>query len=640
MIEHARLDMIRRQRAVYPAILASFLFLSIFLSSAPSYCAEEISNADCLACHDGINAGKYTGSVHGSNLCASCHIDVREIPHPEKLAKVNCSNCHNTESQIYTASDHGRAVKAGVSAAGCLDCHGKPHELLDTRNSESPVYRLNIPGTCAKCHDDEKKMAEYNLLEKKPYKTYSESVHGKAILEKGLASSAVCTECHGSHNLSSPINPKSKIYRGNVPSTCGKCHENVLNTYLRSVHGKAASAGVRDTPICTDCHGEHTIRSHKDPESSVYATSIAKKTCGQCHAAEKIVTKYRLPRFRVETYLQSYHGLAGKFGVTTVANCASCHGIHNILPASDPESDVNKKNLPKTCGKCHPNAGEKLAKGSVHLEPSTEQDKAVFYVSFIYIVLIVLTIGGMLGHNLLDFMSELKEFYREHEKESVYIRFTLGERIQHLGLVITFILLAYTGFALRYHDAWWALPFTIWNPGFDWRGIVHRVVAAIFIALVIYHAYYLLFTPRGREQLKAMMIRWRDFTDFFGTMAYYFGFNKEKPKYPRYNYIEKSEYWALVWGTVIMIITGSILTFEDFFLQHFPKWIFDVIRTIHYFEAVLAVLAIIVWHLYFNVFHPRHYPINFAMMTGKVSEEEHREDGDIEIPPPKDKSSP
>ena len=614
--------------------IALLLFIGILFSPGISICQETPSNNDCLACHDNINIQEYNSSVHGPNLCTSCHNDIRAIPHIENPSKVNCSNCHKNESVVYNASDHGQAVKYGVPAAKCLDCHGKPHAILDTRNQNSPVYRLNIPETCAKCHNDEGKMAKYNLLEAKPVMTYLETVHGKAFKEKGLASAAVCTDCHGSHDLSSPANPKSKIYWSNVPATCGKCHENVLNAYLRSIHGKAVTAGKRDAPVCTNCHGEHTIKSHKDPGSSVYSTVIARKTCGQCHAAEKIVTKYRLPASRVETYLQSYHGLAGNFGVTTVANCASCHGVHNILPANDTDSDVNKKNLPKTCGKCHPNAGEKLAKGSVHLVPSATQDKAVFYVTCIYIFLIVMTIGGMLAHNMLDFIAALRIHYRRHQKEAGYIRFTLGERIQHLGLVITFILLAYTGFALRYHDAWWALPFTIWNPGFDWRGIVHRVAAFIFIGLALYHAYYLFFTARGKEQLKALMVKQRDFSDFLFTMAYYFGIRKEKPKYGRFNYIEKAEYWALVWGSVVMIITGSMLMFENFFFQYLSKWIFDVARTIHYFEAILAVLAIIVWHWYFNVFHPQQYPVNLSMTTGKVTEEDHREDGDIEVMPP------
>jgi cytochrome b subunit of formate dehydrogenase len=609
--------------------LLSLVFFSIaflVLPLVPCFGEKEIANEDCLTCHDNIKLEDFKNSVHAADLCTSCHNDIRKIPHQDKPAKVNCSNCHTFESEVYQASDHGRARKSGAPAANCLDCHGLPHALLSSRDSGSPAYRLNIPKTCAKCHEDEAKMAPFDLLEKKPFVSYSETVHGKALLEKGLTSSAVCTDCHGSHNLSAPTNPTSKIYRANVPQTCGKCHENVLNTYLRSVHGKASVSGVRDAPVCTDCHGEHTIRSHKDPLSSVYPTQISKKTCGQCHAAEKIVAKYHLPADRMESYFQSYHGLASNLGVLTVANCASCHGAHDILPSSDPDSSVSKSNIQKTCGKCHPSAGAQLAKGSVHLTPSLKKDMMVYYVSVFYILLIVMTIGGMLAHNLLDFIHKFRLHYRRHRSDAKHTRFTQNERLQHFVLLLTFILLAYTGFALRFPNAWWALPFKAWDAGFDWRGVVHRVLAVVFVILSGYHVYYLFGTARGREQLKALMVRWRDFSDPIQTVAYNLGIRKEKPKYARYSYIEKAEYWALVWGSVVMILTGFLLTFENISLQFFPKWVFDVARTIHYYEAVLAVLAIIVWHFYFIIFDPLQYPLNLAMTTGKVSEEEHRED--------------
>jgi len=468
-------------------------------------------------------------------------------------------------------------------------------------------------------------MSQYNLLEKKPVMTYSETVHGKALLEKGLASAAVCTDCHGSHNLSSPSNPKSKIYRLNVPNTCGKCHENVFNTYLRSVHGKAAMAGVRDAPVCTDCHGEHTIKSRKNPLSSVYPTVIARKTCGQCHGSEKIISKYHLPADRLETYFESYHGLANKMGITTVANCVSCHGVHNILPSSDPDSAVYKDNLPRTCGKCHPNAGKELAKGSIHLAPSRGQDKAVYYVTLLYIILIVFTIGGMIAHNTLDFIPKFKAHYRRYHEEAKDIRFTKGERVQHAVLTISFTMLAYTGFALRYPRAWWAVPFTIWDPGFDWRGVIHRTIAAIFIALAAYHIYYLSFTRRGKEQLKALMPKWKDFLDLIKTIGYNLGIEKKKPEHAAYDYAEKAEYWALIWGSVIMLMTGLILTFENFFLQYFPKWVLDVARTIHYYEAVLAVLAVLVWHLYFAIFDPERYPLDLSIITGRARKKNPKE---------------
>ena len=155
----------------------------------------------------------------------------------------------------------------------------------------------------------------------------------------------------------------------------------------------------------------------------------------------------------MKTYLESYHGLASRFGDTTVANCSSCHGAHDILPSSDPNSSVHQKNLPQTCGKCHPGAGEQLSKGTIHVAPSTSENQIVFYVSRFYIILIILVIGGMLLHNLLDFLKKLKEHYEHKKGTSPYLRFTVQERIQHLALTFMFVILAYTGFALEYQNA-------------------------------------------------------------------------------------------------------------------------------------------------------------------------------------------
>ncbi len=207
--------------------------------------------------------------------------------------------------------------------------------------------------------------------------------------------------------------------------------------------------------------------------------------------------------------------------MTTVANCASCHGAHGILPSSDPDSTVYKGNLPRTCGKCHQNAGMMLAKGSVHLSPSLGRDKAVFFVTWLYIILIGLTVCGMLAHNILYSIPKIREHYRRHKEKAKYTRFTKIERIQHVVLLTSFIILAYTGFALRFRSAWWAAPFTVWNPGFDWRGIIHRVAAAVFGILAVYHIYYLSCTKRGRAQLKALLPQKKDIFYFIRVQINY-----------------------------------------------------------------------------------------------------------------------
>jgi hypothetical protein len=149
--------------------------------------------------------------------------------------------------------------------------------------------------------------------------------------------------------------------------------------------------GIAESPVCTDCHGEHAITRIDDPASPVAARNIP-RTCSRCHDKEGISSRYALPKKRFSSYLDSFHGIAVEYGMTTAANCASCHGVHDILPSSDPASSVHKANLPKTCGRCHPNAGPNFAKGPVHVEVSASKSPGVFAIRVFY-TLFISTLG-------------------------------------------------------------------------------------------------------------------------------------------------------------------------------------------------------------------------------------------------------
>jgi len=612
--------------------LARWLALGLVLAfAAPARAQEAPDNDTCLACHGDPSADPFIdpelfgASIHGRNRCTSCHRDVTEIPHGVPLAPVSCASCHRIETEVYLNSDHGLALKAGVTeAATCRSCHGNAHELLSSRNPASPVHRANIPETCAQCHGKTAEMARFRLAQPEPVASYDESVHGRALIERGVAAAAVCTDCHGSHDLHRATNPGSKLYWQRIPATCGKCHENIQQTYLRSVHGGAVQAGKREAPVCTDCHGEHTIASVKLAASSVFPSHIP-ETCGQCHAAERIITKYGLPSHTVDTYMSSFHGLALQMGMPTAANCASCHGAHDILPSNDPRSSVHPSNLPQTCGKCHPGVSAQVAKGQIHsgTRPGLEH-RVVGWVRRFYLALIVMVIGGMLAHNFLDFRRKLAEHYRRHRAQATGMRMQRGERLQHVLLILAFLTLAYTGFALSFPQAWWSSPFV---GRFDWRSMGHRVAAALFVLLSVYHLWFMAATTRGRKELAALWPRRRDLIDPFRMLAFYLGRRAARPVFARYSYVEKMEYWALVWGSIVMVLTGTLMTWQDWTLRVFPKWCFDVVNAIHYYEAVLACLAIAVWHFYFVMFDPDEYPMKWTWISGRPSESDraHRE---------------
>jgi hypothetical protein len=157
----------------------------------------------------------------------------------------------------------------------------------------------------------------------------------------------------------------------NIPTTCGRCHKDIANTYLESVHGQAMRNGVSGAPVGSDCHGEHLILAPKDQGSMVNASRVSLATCGRCHNDERLALRYNLPTDRVPSYADSYHGLAARGGSQSVANCASCHGVHNIFPSKDPRSSVNAANLSRTCGTCHAGAGDHFKIGPVHVQTST-----------------------------------------------------------------------------------------------------------------------------------------------------------------------------------------------------------------------------------------------------------------------------
>jgi hypothetical protein len=198
--------------------------------------------------------------------------------------------------------------------------------------------------TCARCHANPAIVEKYHIPIKDPFKAYSHSVHGRLTIA-GSDSAATCSSCHGNHKIFAANNPASKVYHFNIPQTCGQCHQEVTKAFEASVHGVAVARGSTDSPVCTNCHTEHGIASPKEATAPTAPQNVAVETCGRCHASTRIVEKYGMRAERLSTFEDSYHGLALRSGRLAVANCGSCHGVHDILPSSDPRSMINPANL-------------------------------------------------------------------------------------------------------------------------------------------------------------------------------------------------------------------------------------------------------------------------------------------------------
>ncbi|HXG38657.1 MAG TPA: cytochrome b/b6 domain-containing protein, partial [Bacteroidota bacterium] len=436
------------------------------------------------------------------------------------------------------------------------------------------------------------------------------------------------------------LDPAATVNKMHIPETCGQCHGEIAQEFNESVHGKALVRGVKDAPACTNCHGEHNILSHDDPRSPVAPLNVSGKVCSPCHSSLTLSQKYGISADRYKTFSDSYHGLAIQAGSVEVANCASCHGVHTIKPSSDPTSTIHKANLATTCGKCHPGANERFAQGSVHVVIAKEEEPILYWIATLYVILIVTIVGGMLVHNVLDFFRKTRRrlqirqglIAEEHTGRGLYLRMTLSERLQHGTLAVSFILLVITGFMLRYPDAWWVIAIRNLSDGvFDLRSLIHRIAAVVMIGASLYHIYYVSFTQRGRQLIKDLLPVLQDARDAIAVMKYNLGISKQKPRFGRFSYIEKSEYWALVWGTIVMALTGFVMWFDNTFIGLLTKLGYDIARTIHFYEAWLATLAIIVWHFYYVIFNPDVYPMNFAWLTGYLTEAEMAEEHPLEL---------
>ena len=385
--------------------LLAILSVILLTLSAP---ARPEDGDVCLECHGDpgfweggdrdlyVDKDRFSLSVHGRAgvSCTACHQDLEgteDFPHAERLKEADCSLCHEDEVAALEESVHGRKAEGEARVARCRDCHGE-HYILPKDNPLSMVYRANLPLNCSKCHSQEESEQTGEFAPSGAVKSYLGSVHGKALMEKGLIISAVCVDCHGSHAIRPSSSSESLVSRENGPGTCGKCHTGILVNYNESIHGVAHRRGNPDVPVCTDCHGEHTIFPHNVEASPVFPTNIP-VTCSHCHDNVVLNERYGLPSKRYETFLGTYHGIASQLGDVTAANCASCHGVHDILPSSDPKSSVNLKRLPETCGKCHPGASQHFVSSKIHVEEVERESLGAYLAKKFYSIFIPSLIG-------------------------------------------------------------------------------------------------------------------------------------------------------------------------------------------------------------------------------------------------------
>jgi formate dehydrogenase gamma subunit len=538
--------------------------LLLLVAGLPAPGAEPIKNSPCLECH----SDKTLSKTNAAGKEISLFVDAARL----------ASSAHKTNS--------------------CVSCHSD----LTSKHPDD-----NLPAQPVNCRPCHQRQSE----------SYGASVHGLA-LKAGLSGVPNCQDCHDSHEIMPPSSALSSVYFAREAVTCGQCHDQEAKDVAASVHGKVTAEGKREAPTCTSCHSEHKIEQLKGTSS----LKISQEVCSKCHLSERMNTKFNLPADRVKTFFESYHGLAAQYGATLAANCASCHGYHKILSSSDPNSTIHPSHLVATCGKCHPGANEKFAQGKVHVDAAAATRAAAigeqinWWVRRLYLWLILGVIGSMLVHNGLLFLKKLRAAYGSPVR--TILRMNRSQRVQHFVLLVSFIVLAVTGFALKFPDSWIARAL---GPNEPFRRWTHRIAGVVLLLGGAYHVIYLLATRDGRKLVRDFFPTLKDLKDVVANACFLIGLSSKRPKFGRFGYAEKAEYWAVVWGTIIMGVTGLMIWFKLDVTRFLPRWAVDVATTIHYYEAILACLAIVVWHFYHVIFDPYVYPINWACWDGRVSRE-------------------
>jgi cytochrome b subunit of formate dehydrogenase len=615
-----------------------------------------MENEDCLRCHsdpnvtaaaDGrslyVDEEEHYESAHGRNTvsCAQCHTGASpsEVRSCSTITeKVDCSICHPPEDEDYRRGRHGQLHAAhDPNAPSCKDCHGThgilehsvPEEappVLASLIRESPTFSRNVPDLCARCHRKGAPAAQrYFGPEENIVERYTMSIHGKGLIESGLTVTATCTDCHSAHKALPASDPDSTVHKTHIPATCGQCHDGIYEKFEKSIHSPTGNPdylarrvrGMPDLPNCDDCHQAHEATQTDMPE---FKLNIMQE-CGYCH--EEVTS----------TYFDTYHGKATELGDTTKAKCYDCHGAHDILPPSDPKSHLSRQNIVETCAKCHPGSHRRFAgylTHATHHDP--DKYPALFYAFWFMTSLLIGTFVFFGIHTFLwlprsmKYRKELREqLEHNHESGRQYVRFSSFERKMHATVIISFFGLAITGMTLKFSYTEWAQVLSHVMGGPTTAGWVHRICAIVTFGYFLTHLVSLLGRYRkGNKSFvqfffgpDSMLPRWRDVQEFGGTIKWFVGLG-ERPRYGRWTYWEKFDYFAVFWGVAIIGSTGLCLWFPELFTRLLPGWSINVATIVHSDEALLATGFIFTIHFFNTHFRPEKFPMDKVVFTGRM----------------------
>ena len=372
----------------------------------------------------------------------------------------------------------------------------RKHATLSSEVPSSPTYPRNVPKLCGECHRiGEQAAMRIHAEVDDIVGSYEDSVHGRALAERGLIVAATCADCHGAHSELPPDGPARLINPENIAGTCGTCHHGIEETFRTSIHWPDDPDADKEYPTCEDCHASHTISRTAQPGFR----TLMMDQCGRCHVDE------------TETFFDTFHGKVSRLGAEGAAKCYDCHGTHDILAPTDPGSHLSRDNVVETCGQCHEGSHRRFAGYLTH---ATHHDRDNYpWLFWSFWGMTALLVGTLslcpaahagLGRKRLLLNREEWQAHKamaRNKDQKFYRRFSRFQRTMHIVMMLSFFTLALTGMALKFSYMSWAQMTSRVLGGFDSMGFLHRIGARrVDRRLHCAHVWMCCVTRRPRKQ--------------------------------------------------------------------------------------------------------------------------------------------
>ena len=306
-----------------------------------------------------------------------------------------------------------------------------------------------------------------------------DSIHGRALLKMGLIVAPSCNDCHGVHDIKRAVDRDSPINAANIAKTCGKCHVKIEQTYRQSVHGQIVAKEAKHAPVCSDCHTAHQVETPKNGHFKMASDEV----CGKCH------------QDRLAHYRDTYHGKAMALGrpnvASDVAACYDCHGHHDVLPPSNPNSHLSRNNILATCRQCHPGATMRFTQYKPHANPLDGKSNPLLHATFLLMTALLVGVFVFFGAHTAAWLFRAGYLYWHDSKQfreakvstqeggEWFTRFEPFERFLHFLVVTSFLLLVVTGMPLKFYYTDWAKALFHVIGGAETARALHRLGALV-----------------------------------------------------------------------------------------------------------------------------------------------------------------